>query len=102
MSATRRPYFWITKVCVSLMMIGVAPVFSLFLALGLASALGCSLSEGGPLPCPVLGVDAGDALIVMAIMGMFAVYTLPVAAIAFAVWLVARMWRRRQQRRHPA
>jgi hypothetical protein len=98
MSAARGPYFWLSAVCASLMAIGVVPIVSLFLALGVASALGCAVSEGGTLPCSVMGVDLGDTLPMMAMIGWLGVFTLPLGAAALAVWLVAWMWQRRRHR----
>jgi hypothetical protein len=96
MNAQSGPYVWLRRVSVSLMVLGVAPVVSLLLALGLAAALGCQLSEGEPLPCVVMGVDLEDTLLLMAMLGMLVVYTLPVGAGALVVWLAAWMWQRRK------
>jgi amino acid transporter len=91
------PSILLRRACLSLMVLGVMPIVSLLLALGLAAALGCQLSEGETLPCVVMGVDLENTLLLMAIGGMLIVYTLPVGAAALVIWLAAWMWQRRRR-----
>jgi hypothetical protein len=96
-SAKRGGYFWLSAFCAVIAIIGLLPVISLFGGLGLASALGCIVSEGGPLPCPFLGIDLGNMLLTMVLLGWLAAVTLPMAGSAFAVWLMAWFLRRRRR-----
>lgn len=74
---------------VVIVLVGIAPVLSAFAAGFIADAAGCVLNEGGSHPCLIGGVDFGDTLTVMFMAHWLALMTLPVAALALVVWLVA-------------
>jgi hypothetical protein len=87
-------------VCVTILVIAVLPVLSVALTYAMASALGCPVNEGGATPCPFMGVDLGETLVTMMVLGWLGLITLPVGSVALAIWLAAwigrRIWRRRQ------
>ena len=64
-----------------------APLFSVWAASEIASALGCTLNEGDAHPCILLGVDIGEALFSMFVMGWFMLMTLPGMVITPLIWL---------------
>jgi hypothetical protein len=100
MSTQRGPFFWFSAACVTILVIAILPVISVSLTYGIASALGCSVNEGGATPCPFMGIDLGETLVTMMVLGWLGLITLPVGGVALAVWLAAwigrRIWRRRQ------
>jgi hypothetical protein len=99
-SAQRGPFFWFSALCVTVLVIALLPVISVSLTYVIASTLGCSVNEGGATPCPFMGVDLGETLVTMMVLGWLGLLTLPVAGVAAAVWLAAwigrLIWRRRQ------
>jgi hypothetical protein len=106
MSAQRGPFFWFSAVCVTILVIALLPVISVSLTYAISSALGCSVSEGGATPCPFMGVDLGETLVTMMVLGWLGLLTLPVGGVALAIWLAAwigrRIWRRPQLERSDA
>jgi hypothetical protein len=100
MSTQRGLFFWFSAVCVTVLVIALLPVISVSLTYAIASALGCSVNEGGATPCPFMGIDLGETLVTMMVLGWLGLITLPVGGVALAVWLAAwvgrRIWRRRQ------
>jgi hypothetical protein len=53
------------------------PIGSVLLADGIAAALHCRLSEGGPIPCSAFGVDISRQPYVSALAFWYALTTLP-------------------------
>jgi hypothetical protein len=89
MSAKRSPAFvWLGVAFVIIVLVAAAPLISVLIAGGIADALGCPVNEGGAQPCPFMGVDLGEALVFMLVLGWLSMATLPFGAIALAVWLV--------------
>jgi len=64
-------------------------ICSVFTAGWIATSLGCVLNEGDVHPCPFHGFDLGEMLYGMAVMGWFALGTLPLGAIVLALLLLA-------------
>ena len=94
---------WITYgVLLSLiLLLAFAPVISVALAGAIAEAHGCTLNEGGAHPCVINGVDYGQTLLTMSMLGWFMLATLPIGAFACLVWaviLVAHLVSRRRGR----
>jgi hypothetical protein len=93
-----------------ILFVGFLPVLSVAIAGGIASANGCQLDEGSVHPCVVNGVDMGETLYSMGVMGWFMLVTLPLglgAAVVYAVaialfYLVRGMLRRRKAAGHSA
>jgi len=106
MSTLRGPFYWLSTVCVTILVIAALPVISVSLTYVFASALGCSVNEGGATPCPFMGIDLGETLVTMMVLGWLGLITLPVGGVALAIWLAAwigrRIWRRRQLRQSNA
>ena len=81
----------------------VWPVASIMMAGAVASANGCQLDEGSIHPCVVNGIDRGEQLYSMGVMGWFMLVAIPTGLIALAtygavlliVWLVVRNRRKR-------
>ena len=96
MSAQRGLFFWFSMVCVTILVIAVLPVISVSLTYAISSALGCSVNEGGATPCPFMGVDLGETLVTMMVLGWLGLITLPAGGVALAIWLAAWIGRRQQ------
>jgi hypothetical protein len=102
-SAARRSVFlWLGISFVLIVLLALAPLLSALLAGAIADALGCGLDEGGATPCPFMGHDLGEPLVVMLGLGWLAILTLPLGAAALVIWLVivcvvaVTCWRRRR------
>jgi hypothetical protein len=103
-SASRRSVlFWLGIPFVLIVLLALAPLLSALIAGAIAGALGCGLNEGGASPCPFMGHDLGEPLVVMFVLGWLAFVTLPLGAAALAAWLVVVCvvvlvrWRRRRR-----
>lgn len=73
------------KAYVAVAIIGLLPAVSVVLAGLIASANGCILHEGFANPCVVLGIDLGEILYSMGVMGWIAILTVPAALLAIAI-----------------
>lgn len=86
------------------------PVLSVAAAGAIANANGCDLDEGSVHPCLVNGVDMGETLYSMGVMGWFMLATLPLGLGAAAVYIAAAalfytiraVLRRRKAAKQPA
>ena len=103
MSAQRTPVFrWLGIALVLIVAVTLAPLISALIASAIAGALGCALNEGGVSPCPFMGYDLGETLLVMFVLGWLSLAILPLSAAALVVWLVIVCvvvfvrWRRRR------
>ena len=85
-----------------IVLFGIAPLLAALAAGGIGNALGCVVNEGGASRCIVAGHDIGGILLDMFVLGWLMFLTLPVAGIAFLVWLVAVIVGRRRLRRSEA
>lgn len=88
---------------IGLILFGVAPLVSVIVASGIASAHGCTLHEGFVNPCVIGGQDRGELLYQMAVAGWLMMLTLPFAALGalLALGLAIRaLVRRLRARRH--
>lgn len=65
-----------------------APILSVLIVSSIASAHGCLVDEGSVHPCVINGVDRGETLNTFAVLGWFALFTIPIGAIAFFACLV--------------
>jgi hypothetical protein len=96
------PFIWLGATFAMIMLAAAAPLISVLISAGIAGALGCELNEGGAHPCPFMGVDLGETLVLMFVLGWFAFVTLPLGAAALAVRLIITCvvtflwWRRRR------
>ncbi|MBI1383688.1 MAG: hypothetical protein GC150_02075 [Rhizobiales bacterium] len=84
-----------------ILFLALLPVFSVLIASALAGTYDCTLHEGFPNPCRIGGLDWGNTLYSMFVMGWLALATLPIAALVVVLWLafeIAAYVRRRRQR----
>jgi hypothetical protein len=82
---TRRLMTWMLA---AILLFGAFPILTLLIAVLFATAFSCDLNEGMIHPCVVLGIDFGGVLYPMAVGGWFAMFTVPLAALALIVWLI--------------
>lgn len=81
----------------AIIFVTLLPLISLFAASFIANVNGCALDEGNPHPCLVLGSEVGQTLYNMAVGGWLTIFTLPIGAGLFLLWLlvlVVHSWRR--------
>jgi hypothetical protein len=72
----------------AILAIAAAP-FALALGASLIpTSLGCELNEGDVHSCAVFGVDLGYPLYAAGLTGLILLFGLPIAGIAFLIWLV--------------
>ncbi len=64
------------------------PLGSVVLTSLIANAAGCQVDEGSARACIIVGVDMGEALYAMGVLGWFSLVTLPLGAGAALVWLI--------------
>ncbi len=69
-------------------LIALAPLFSVFIAGGIANAAGCAVDEGSSHPCIIAGTDWGETLYTMFVLGWFMLFTIPLGAMASMAWLI--------------
>ena len=80
--------------------VALAPIFSVVACSCIANAYGCKVDEGSAHPCVINGVDRGELLYALGVMGWFMLVTLPAGAFAMLVWIVVLLvhrsnWRKR-------
>lgn len=89
--------FWSTRKIVAIFLLSGAAIVlfalgPLLLALSasvIAQANGCALDEGSVHSCLVAGVEMGEALYTMFVLGWLTMMTAPLGAMAGLAWLVA-------------
>jgi len=85
-----------------IVLFALTPLISLIVGGSIAAVLGCQLDEGNVYPCPFMGIDLGETLYVMTVAMWFSMFTLPLGAIALAIWLiVTSVSRRRRSHERP-
>jgi lysylphosphatidylglycerol synthetase-like protein (DUF2156 family) len=94
MSRSQKTVFAVSLLAIILF--AVAPVLSAFAASAIAQFFACPLNGGSPETCLAFGADIGGALHTLFLMHWLAFFTLPIAAVALLIWLVAAlvMWLR--------
>ncbi|MGI8820468.1 MAG: hypothetical protein ACR2ID_06345 [Chthoniobacterales bacterium] len=80
--------------------VALAPFASILISDAIAGHYNCTLNEGGAHPCVIGGVDVGETLAVMFVLGWLMFLTVPLGAVAFLIWLVVLVihrirWKRR-------
>ncbi|QND51865.1 hypothetical protein HB779_08085 [Phyllobacterium sp. 628] len=70
-----------------LTIIALLPLFSVLTTYMLATALGCSVDEGSVHPCLMAGLDIGDLLYTMGVMGWLMIPAAPLLLIAVLGWI---------------
>jgi hypothetical protein len=71
-------------------LIAIAPVWSLFLLM-LVKPLGCQIHEGFPNPCMLLGIDIGDPLYTIGLLGSWGFFFIPILAAVGAVYVAIHL-----------
>lgn len=79
---------WVRLVILLVLLACLAPAVSLGVAAIIANWNGCSLNEGAVSPCIIGGVDYGQTLYTMFMMGWFLMATLPTATATLALWVL--------------
>ncbi|MCB9818935.1 hypothetical protein H6788_02020 [Candidatus Nomurabacteria bacterium] len=65
----------------------ILPIISLLTALTVANLGGCALDESSAHPCIIGGIDWGELLSIMGIMGWLALFTVPVGGLVTLIGL---------------
>ena len=73
----------------TIFLIGFGPLLIALGAGAFASLNGCILHEGFSNPCVVLGIDFGETLYSMGVMGWMSIIGLPLALLFFVIYLIA-------------
>ena len=76
-----------------------APIGSVVACGWIANAHGCKVDEGSVHPCIINGVDRGELLYQLGVLGWLMLVTLPVGAFAIAGWLVTLILHRSRWRK---
>ncbi len=67
--------------------IALLPLFSVLATYAIATTLGCTVDEGSVHPCLLGGIDLGDTLYTMGVMGWLMIPAAPVLLIAVLGWI---------------
>jgi hypothetical protein len=86
--STRFPWRRYAGLAATITLLTLAPVLSAFAAYAIANLNDCTLHEGYVNPCVIAGVDLGDALYTMGVLGWLGLMTLPVGVPALLVLVV--------------
>lgn len=95
-------------VVLTIMALAISPLLAAMVAGAIAGRYGCDLDEGSIHPCIVNGQDIGDTLYTLGMMGWLALGTIPLGAIAVAVYVAGvalfylARWLLRRRRRATA
>ncbi|HEX4668078.1 MAG TPA: hypothetical protein VH207_15915 [Chthoniobacterales bacterium] len=97
----RFPWIWYGLTLGLIVLVALAPIFAVILCSIIASAYGCKVDEGSVHPCMIHGKDYGEQLYTLGVSGWFMLATLPLGALAGAIWLAVLIlhrssWRKRQ------
>jgi hypothetical protein len=71
-----------------ILLITLAPIGSVVACSWIANSYGCKVDEGSVHPCIIGGVDRGQLLYTMGVMGWFMLLTLPAGAFAILGWII--------------
>jgi hypothetical protein len=94
---------WLAITFVLILLFALSPLISAISSGAIASALGCTVNEGGASGCMFMGRDIGETLAEMFVAGWLEFVTLPLGLAALAVWFVVACvvaiigWRRRRR-----
>jgi hypothetical protein len=77
-----------------ILVVALSPIGSVVLCGLIANSFDCRVDEGSVHPCIINGKDYGHLLYTLGVMGWMMLLTLPLGALAFAVWLVTLLFHR--------
>jgi ABC-type Fe3+ transport system permease subunit len=83
-------YAWVFHIIILLAIIicAISPFFAVAYAGSVAEKYGCELNEGSIHPCLVNGVDRGEDLYSLGMLGWLGIATVPLGAAAAVLYLV--------------
>jgi hypothetical protein len=84
-----------------ILLYALAPLLSVLLCGVIASLAGCSVSEAGASPCPILGFDMGGVLVTMLVCGWLIFWTLPSGLLFLVVFTIIVLILRRKRKARP-
>jgi hypothetical protein len=102
--ATRKNFPWIIYVLVLVFILAftLAPIGSVVACGWIANSHGCRVDEGSVHPCIINGVDRGQLLYSLGVMGWLMLVTLPAGGFALLLWIAILIAHRlRWQKRSP-
>jgi hypothetical protein len=74
-------------VILAILLLAFSPLITTLIAGTIANYYGCDLDEGSIHPCVINGVDIGDTLYTLGVLGWLALGTIPLGMIALAFYL---------------
>lgn len=82
-------------------LVALAPLLMTLIAGLIADSLGCRLDESGSYPCLVGGVDIGELLSLLGVMGWLSLVTIPFGALAGLIFAILALigWSRHALKR---
>jgi hypothetical protein len=85
-----RKFPWIIYLLVLVLILAftLAPIGSVVACSWIANAYGCKVDEGSVHPCLINGIDRGELLYTLGVLGWLMLVTLPVGGLAVLVWIV--------------
>ena len=90
MTTRPRSLAWTYGVALAvILLLSVSPLFSAIGAGMVAESAGCQLDEGSVHPCQIGGIDYGESLYFLAVLGWLSLLTLPFGAVALMIWFAA-------------
>ena len=98
---TRRfPWIIYLLILALVLVFTLAPIGSVAVAGWLAMTHGCKVDEGSVHPCIIGGVDRGELLYTLGVLGWLMLITLPAGACALLAWFIILIvhrshWRKR-------
>jgi hypothetical protein len=100
---TRKRFPWIIYLLVLVLILAftLAPIGSVVACSWIANAYGCKVDEGSAHPCMINGVDRGELLYALGVMGWLMLVTLPAGACAVLGWIVILVIHRSRWRNRP-
>ena len=90
-AARRFPWLIYGLALLLILVLAVLPLISALGAGAVASANGCALDEGSIHPCLIGGVDRGELLYELGVLGWLMLATIPLGAIAVVLWVIVLM-----------
>jgi hypothetical protein len=71
-----------------IVLIALLPIFTMIVAVSVANAYGCQITEGVVSPCMIGGSDYGSLLQAGGISFWYLLFTMPLGFVLFVIWLI--------------